>query len=329
MTVSSSIKDRLFDSVAQRYQSHSFRDLQDYIFSNNLFQTFDEEYADFLFETRNEISAYLADSVESEALIQYCIRSTRQFTYQRNQYINFTSQYDGLVDVEYRDLLAQTKQLVETATSREEVAQRLKTILQRHHERLRLILASYCVDATQSKLKNSPLLQTVPCAEYSPRFQLQLLNIDLSQIQQPVLDIGCGEQGNLVKFLKSKGLDAWGIDRSMPDEDFFVQSDWFSFDYAQQKWGTIMAHQSLSTHFIFNYLNDLPTAQDYVMLFKKILSTLAPNGSLYYTPGLPFFEPEIEDDSRYLITRKTISENLLGLREIAYSTRIQKVNGSL
>jgi hypothetical protein len=323
MADTSSIKDRLFTSVARRYQSHSFRDLQDYIFSNNLFQTFDDDYANFLFDSRKEISAYLSDPNEADLLVQYCIRSTRQYTHQRNQYINFTSQYDELVLVEYQDLLLQIKKLVESASSRDNLSETLSTILQRHHERLRLILASYCVAATQSDLQNNPFLQTVPCAEYSPRFQLQLLNIDLNQIQQPILDIGCGEKGNLVKFLREQGLDAFGLDRSAPNGDPFIQSDWFSFDYAQQKWGTVIAHQSLSTHFIFNYLNDFPVVYEYKNLFKRILSNLTPQGVLYYTPGLPFFESELQETSQYIINRKTIASNLLGLGEIAYAAQIK------
>jgi hypothetical protein len=195
--------------------------------------------------------------------------------------------------------------------------------LQRHHERLRLIFASYCAITAQSDLKNNPFLQTVPCEEYSPRFQLEVLGIDLKEVEQPILDIGCGAEGKLVKFLREQGLDAFGLDRFAPGGDAFVQEDWFSFDYARRKWRTFIAHQSLSTHFVFNYLNNVPAADQYTVLFKKILFHLTPLGALYYAPGLPFFEEELEEDPRYEITRKTIADNLFGLGEIAYSTQIE------
>ena len=40
---------------------------------------------------------------------------------------------------------------------------------------------------------NSPEIIRVVCAEYSSSLQLQLLHIDSGSLQEPVLDIGCGE----------------------------------------------------------------------------------------------------------------------------------------
>jgi hypothetical protein len=318
-----SIKDRLFFFITQRYQSHAARQLEDYIFSNRLFQSFETEFADFLFESHEGIFQYLSNAVNSAGLVEYCIRSTKEYTYKRNQYINFTRQYDELLLAEYQDLLVQIKNLSETARSREELFHSFGTVLQRHHERLRLILSSYCVITSQNELKNNPLLQTVPCEEYSARFQLDILRLDLEQIAEPVLDIGCGTEGALVKFLRNQGFEALGIDRLAPKEPFFYQSDWFDFDYNQRRWGTIIAHQSLSTHFIYNYLSNPAKAKSYVDLFMRILSSLDMNGKFCYAPGLPFFEDSLEKMERYEILRETISSDLSGIGEIAYAVQIK------
>jgi len=318
-----SIKDRLFFFITQRYQSHAARELGDYIFSNHLFQSFDSEFADFLFEFREEIFQYVSSAINSAELIEYCIRSTKEYTYKRNQYINFTRQYDGLLLAEYKDLLAQIKALSETFLSREDLFQSFGNILQRHHERLRLILSSYCVITTKNELKNNPLLQSVPCEEYSARFQLDILNLDLKEITEPVLDIGCGAEGAFVKFLRGQGLEAFGIDRLAPKEPFFYQNDWFDFDYSQRKWGTIIAHQSLSTHFIYNYLSNPARVDSYVDLFVNILSSLEVDGKFCYAPGLPFFETSLEKLGRYEVLRKTIASDLSGIGEIAYAVQIK------
>jgi hypothetical protein len=318
-----SIKDRLFFFIAQRYQSHAARQLGDYIFSNHLFQSFDGEFTDFLFESREGIFQYLSNTAASEELIEYCIRSTKEYTYKRNQYINFTRQYDDLLLAEYGDLLAQIKTLSETFIPREDLFQSFGVILQRHHERLRLILSSYCVITTKNELKNNPLLQSVPCEEYSACFQLDILNLDLKEITEPILDIGCGADGTLVKFLRGGGLDVYGLDRLAPKEPFFYQNDWFDFDFGQRKWGTVVAHQSLSTHFIYNYLSNPSRVGSYVDLFMNILSSLEVDGKFCYAPGLPFFEASLEKLDQYEILRKTIASDLSGIGEIAYAVQIK------
>lgn len=317
------IKDRLLFFVSKRYQSHGARQLGDYIFSNHLFHSFDEKFVDFLFESREEIFQCLSNSAYSEELIEYCIHSTKEYTYERNQYINFTREYDELLLAEYGDLLAQIRSLSKTAISRDELSRSYGIVLQLHHERLRLILSTYCVLTTQNELKNNPLLQSVPCEEYSARFQLDILNLDPQKIAEPVLDIGCGKDGTLVKFLKAQAVDAYGLDRLAPKDEFFHQSDWFDFDYSQQHWGTVIAHQSFSTHFIYNYLSNPSKVGAYVDLFTRIINSLQVNGKFCYAPGLPFFEASFEKLDQYEIIRKTIASNLSGIGEIAYAVQIK------
>jgi 2-polyprenyl-3-methyl-5-hydroxy-6-metoxy-1,4-benzoquinol methylase len=53
----------------------------------------------------------------------------------------------------------------------------------------------------------------VPCSEYSASLQISLFDILQQDMPQPVLDIGCGIEGNLVGFLRRCGIEAYGIDR--------------------------------------------------------------------------------------------------------------------
>jgi SAM-dependent methyltransferase len=319
------LEQRLIASITQRYQSHSTKNLRDYIFSNHLFHSFDPAFIEFVYTFRHEISRYLSSKHHLAGLIEYCLHATKGYTYQRNQFINPTKAYDELLYSEYEDFFKQIRALLDTIDSVNALTRSFGAVLSRHHERLRLILASQCVAYQEHGLEENPLLQIVPCEEYSARFQLRILNINLAQLTEPVLDIGCGSAGALVNFLRNKGYTAFGVDRLAPAGPHFFEQDWFDFDYSSQAWGAIMAHQSLSTHFIYHHLHSSTNARRYAKLFLTIISSLQPGGVFCYAPGLPFFEGHLAELEHYSISKTTISTNtLLGIGEIAYSIQIKK-----
>lgn len=318
------LKEKLIAFTAQRYQVQSDRDLNDYIFSNYLFHSFNPDLIEFVLKNRREISAIYSNETQLQDFIDFCIRSTKQYTYKRNQFINYSSEYDNLLQAEYRDFFVRIKELLETADAPDTIAEQFGKILSDHHKRLRLILASYCISYGGESLAENALLQSVPCEEYSAPLQLQILNVDISQLIEPILDIGCGLDGKLVRYLRQYGLQAFGMDRLAPSEPEFIQTDWFDFNPGQT-WGTIIAHQSISTHFIYNYLHNSDMAKRYADLFMTLLSALEVHGSLYYAPGVPFFEDELAELGQYEISRFSVAVNTFGIREIAYSVRIQHI----
>jgi hypothetical protein len=198
-------------------------------------------------------------------------------------------------------------------------------VLKVHHERLRLIMASYCVTYQGGNLKGNPLLQTVPCEEYSAEFQLSVLGLGLGDLVEPVLDIGCGTKGTLVNYLREHRVAASGVDRLAPESPFFFRSDWFDFDYSSQPWGSILAHQSLSTHFIYSYLHQPVSIEKFGRLTMKVINSLRAGSFLSYAPGLPFFESQVEKLGKFKVTRQKISMRLPEVEQIAYSTKIYRV----
>jgi SAM-dependent methyltransferase len=317
------LEARLIDSIDRRYQSHTDKDLKDYIFFNHLFHRPEASLVDFSYQHRHEIAGYLSDPNHLDSFVKYCVAATRRYTYQRNQFINLPPSYDRLLYTEYRDFFQQIGSALAETPSRQALAQTYASLLKRHHERLRLILSSYCVAAPGNDLAENPLLQTVPCEEYSASFQLRLLGIDLARLVEPVLDVGCGSGGRLVNFLRAHGIAAFGLDRLAPAESYFFETDWFSFDYSRSAWGTILAHQSLSTHFIHNHLHQPVRAERYARLYLEIVSSLAPGGAFFYAPGLPFFESHLEKTGDYSIRRTTISaDSMQGIGEIFYAAKV-------
>jgi hypothetical protein len=147
----------------------------------------------------------------------------------------------------------------------------------------------------------------VACSEYSADFQMQLLNIDLKNLHEPVLDIGCGKDSNLVNYLREKGIQAFGIDRLVkPDENLF-RVDWLDFEFLQNTWGTIISNHSFALHFTNHHYRKDGEYILYARKYMEILNSLKPAGCFYYAPGLPFIEAYLPKD-KYKAATNRINE---------------------
>lgn len=118
-----------------------------------------------------------------------------------------------------------------------------------------------------------------------------------------MLDIGCGEAASLVHHLRSIGCAAWGIDRHVATSDCTIQADWFAIPRVEGGWGTIVAHQSFSLHFLHAHLRIRGDAERYARAYMAVLHALRPGGSFLYAPGLPFIERLLDADRYRVITR--------------------------
>lgn len=158
--------------------------------------------------------------------------------------------------------------------------------LEQHHNRL--------LEWTRKQLTAVGALEVVRetgfrpvCSHYSPELQLQVLGIQPAKIQGPILDLGCGD-GRLVRILREHGHSATGIDRNAPDG--LLKGEWFDAPLEAKRWGTIIAHQSVSLHFRRAHLVSASRASDYARLYLRIIRALLPGGRFLYAPSLPFFE---------------------------------------
>ena len=211
---STSLRDWLLASITQRFESSAELELGDYIFSNSLFHAIAKEQVEFLFAHRLEIIEHLGLADAVNELVEHCIDSTKRYTYERNQFVNFTAEYDELLNAEFTDFMRQIRAALQKSKTEAELETEMVTVLKVHHERLRLIMASYCVTYQDNNLNENPLLRTVPCEEYSAEFQLSVLGIELHELIEPVLDIGCGTKGTLVNYLRGQGIAAYGVDQA-------------------------------------------------------------------------------------------------------------------
>lgn len=144
-------------------------------------------------------------------------------------------------------------------------------------------------------------LQAVPCSEYSIELQLDILHLQPNKVEEPLLDIGCGPQGPMVAYLRSAGLEAYGIDRFAGVQPYLVSADWLEYDYGISQWGTIISNIGFSNHFIHHNEREGGDFLLYAKKYMEIVQSLKPGGSFHYAPHLPFIE-EYLDKETYTVT---------------------------
>lgn len=146
----------------------------------------------------------MSDQQHLAKLGEYCIRSTKAYTYQcnRNQFINFPQFYDELLHFQYNDFLAQLREVLkQSGTNRKSV----QCLFDCFTEASREITAHSVITLYRLSTRRPPetsLLKTVMCAKYSPQFQLRLLGLDIVALMGPILDYNRARAQ--VKFLWEK-----------------------------------------------------------------------------------------------------------------------------
>lgn len=145
-----------------------------------------------------------------------------------------------------------------------------------------------------------------PNYEYDPEFQLALWGLTpeslRKELKEPVLDLGCGEQAFLVRYLRNAGLDAYGIDKFAAEDEFVTRGDWLDAPLQPKHWGTIISHMAFSNHFFHHHLRKDGHPERYARRFMEIMDALQPGGRFLYAPGLPFFEALLPKERVKVIT---------------------------
>jgi hypothetical protein len=148
-------------------------------------------------------------------------------------------------------------------------------------------------------------LEAVACAEYSSALQKKILCLHKIPLREPILDIGCGKDGSLVKSLIKDNYDAHGIDRFSSSLPNFENADWLSYNYGIKKWGTIVSNLGFSNHFVHHHLRNDGNIHQYAKKYLEILQSLQIGGSFCYAPDLPFIEMYL-DRNHFSITKHDI-----------------------
>ena len=253
----------------------------------------------FIKETTDAISCInQLDKDAENILIDYTLAKSLKEFCRVNQYYSFNTQSKNELREIYVDLFKKIR--------KGEIP--IAEISENHYQQLQYWLIKCNPFAEKIYAGNNYQLEAIACSEYSPELQIAVLGIDLKHIKQPVLDIGCGTQGNLVNFLNNQNIEAYGIDRFTIAESMLTNSDWLEFDYGIEKWGCIISNLGFSNHFIHHNLRNDGNYINYAKTYMAILQSLKKGGSFYYAPELAFIEIYL-DKRAYHIENRMISGN--------------------
>ncbi|WEJ35083.1 class I SAM-dependent methyltransferase [Devosia sp. SD17-2] len=239
---------------------------------------------------------------QQQRLVQMLAEGMARFMTEQFQYTDFTLP-------ELKHLYAD---FVVELSAAWHVPSKLRTCLQRHHDKLAVWVASRLEDIGALELVRDTGFQPI-CANYSPEVQLDVLGLNHAKMMEPVLDLGCGD-GRLVHHLQLLGFDAVGIDRIGPRG--MTQGDWFDAPLPPGHWGTIIAHQSVSLHFQSAHMRSAADATCYARLFMRILGALKPGGCFAYAPAVPFLEKLLRRD--YRLSRNQVAAGIVSTRLVRW-----------
>ena len=305
---------RMADVVSRRYDLHSDKSLRDvYLLNSGFLDTRSD--AGFAFHNREKILAVLADEKRFERLVDLFIHRSIEFTYASNQFVQIDSLEESELRRIYADYLSKIKGILLKSHTEKEISRRLSALVKDHFLDLRTNLSRFFDPETSKDVQHNAILQKVVCSEYSAEMQLEILGMQLETLVEPVLDLGCGKSGRLVRHLSQKGIQVTGVDRIVDSFPDLIQGDWLDYPLETGFWGTIVSHMAFTNHFLFHYLYRHGSIEHYARRYMAILNALRPEGSFYYAPGLPFIETYLPEE-KYLLTQKQIVENLYACRVI-------------
>lgn len=202
---------------------------------------------------------------------------------QNNQYISLSNETINRINVIYINLVKTLKQISTDNYDNELI----ESIVINHREQLLNALSENEYHKCDNQLY-------IPCSEYSGSFQYTLLRLNRFRLLEPVMDIGCGKEYELLKYLEHAGYkNIFGIDQYISDNNYIECTNWFDYKFEPNKWGTVIAHMSFSNHFRRSLINEDINLEKYKDKYAEILRSLQINGLFIYTPSIKQIENSI------------------------------------
>ena len=286
--------------VQQWYLKNQEKDLtalldEPFLVNPNLVHFVDSERQDILDTIQTEVK--IDPMQRKNGLVFFFVNTTINFLYSKNQFLYLTLEDKQQFVKLYLDYMYEFIRILRSCFTKETIEEGLKKVIRNHFRLLVKLILDLFQRSGLEKFSSSG--KEIICAEYSVQLQLEVLGISPGSLREPVLDIGCGREGNLVRYLSKMGINVFGIDRQTGTFEHLFEADWLEFDYSRQSWGTLISHMAFSNHFIFQHLNRLGQPEIYTRKYMQILSSLKPGGCFYYSPGLPFIECFLPEDTYY------------------------------
>ncbi|QTL98598.1 hypothetical protein GM661_11805 [Iocasia frigidifontis] len=287
---------------------------------------------DYIISHRQEFIDYFnfTDKLQRKKFIgvvaEYSTKTIIETIFKLNQYVEITDKLRNRMNNLYRNFM---ETIFNRLSSNQAIGLNwLNGLVIEHQVQLREILN----DIEELKIfpREKKIVDEIPCSEYRAVFQLDILGINIEEMCEPVLDIGCGSSARLVQYLHEQGIETYGIDRNVEKKPYVIEIDWFKFKLKPNYWGTIISHLSFTNHFKRTHFKMNGNYINYARRYMELLNSLKSGGSFFYTPDLPFVEQFLSPDL-YLVNKKNIGKERLNFVKSEndfsiYSVQVKKTN---
>lgn len=267
-------------------------------------------------EAKNSVLKFI-NNIEQKELtdifVEYTVDLIIKTLQDINQFLVFGTVGKDSVKRIYSQFLSSVKAICQRSNlSTEEIT----AVFIQHYINLRDALITTNGTKVFEEYKASPIVCKKVCCEYTPQFQLEVLHVDISELKEPVLDLGCGQSAGLVQHLIEQGIDTYGADRNAEDHPRLFNKDWFDLELEPKHWGTVISHMALSNH--IRHAEQHGKGKEYEEKYHEILRSLKKGGMFIYAPGIKELEDSLPET--YHVQRITVTEegNL-------YSTKVTKL----
>ncbi len=193
--------DRMAAAVERRYQVNAGKDLRSVYRLDGAFLDTTGD-ADFAFRNRREILSVLTDPKAFEQLVDLFIDRAIEFTYASNQFLQIQPEEAQALRSIYTGYVRQIERALAANGTHAGIAAALDATVSGHFRELRANLRRFFDLEAAGEDGANVVLQKVVCAEYAPQTQLDVLGLRPEALLTPVLDLGCGPQGQLVVYLR-------------------------------------------------------------------------------------------------------------------------------
>jgi hypothetical protein len=309
------VRDRDFiDRQLRRYALERYRrfgsmPLPQFNSSAAIFRTLPNSFLEFLTQYRAPVLDWLNSSIPrsehsgagNDALpflvdsMTYCIEKKNQFI------VMGGDERDGLVAV-YERFLGDFRDALLLSPRKDALTAKLEEVLASHQ----VDLIELGNDLVAANVGPDFVTGEAICSEYSPTLQLDVLKTRPDEMLDPILDLGCGERGSLVHYLRDRGKLAYGVDRLVRADRHLIRGDWLDYPLGRGYWGTVISHMGFSNHFLHHHLRRSGHPERYAWRYMEVLRALRPGGSFIYAPGMPFMEDLLPGDE-YGVSRFPLS----------------------
>jgi hypothetical protein len=265
-----------------------------------------------LLDQRDTLLELLDEARDLAALACALARKFVGYARGKNQFLSLgTSDWPKLQKV-FDGALGEVRRAVASSVTPAELGECLNAALCEHVRLLDAFVRDLCPEPQRA----DDILGAEPTSdEYSAELQIAVLRLEPQDLLEPLIDVGCGAQANLVSYLRARGLDAHGIDLGVANVPALVQADWMTYPFGVARWGTVVAHMSFTNHFVFQDRCSDEQAEKYAVAYLRILRSLKPGGAFYYAPAVPFMEQHLPVD--FLVTRRPVES-----RSVAEFSRV-------